>query len=275
MGTVQLMSNDLKSKSVIVLGSTSEIGAAVARRFAEAGARVVINGRRKKSSLGPQLTKSLKAEGLTVEFVAADMSDPSELEHLVQATFEMFGSVDVMVVCGRPRSHPFGSFLDSDPRTFLPLFNDIVVSRLLAAHAAGRVMAAQGKGKIVFVTSDVGRTPTPGEPIVGAAAAATIAATRHLAYELRKSGIRVNTVAVTLTAGTQNFEAIKNRPENLAQPLDPRFKGALEKIERRAAFGLATADDIANAVMFFAGDASDKISGATISVNGGVSFPAY
>jgi 2-hydroxycyclohexanecarboxyl-CoA dehydrogenase len=114
--------------------------------------------------------------------------------------------------------------------------------------------------------------PTPSESLIGASAAALIFFTRAAARELARWGIRLNAISTSLTTGTPSHASFVD-----AQQSDPDavIVKAFRKLEAKAAFRLNTAEDLAEMALFLVAPASDQLSGATISVNGGVSFPAY
>lgn len=256
----------LEGRSALVVGGTYGIGETVAAQLSAHGAQVAINGR----SSGQAALERLQALGGRAVLAHGDMTRYEDMVRAVEQTVDAFGGLDILVVSGKPSSARPGLFLEADPATFLDYFRDRTVSRFYAAHAAAKEMKRRGKGKIVFLTTDAGRTPTPAETLIGASSAAVVFGTRALARELARDGIRVNAVSLSLTTGTPVHDAYRSAWEAGDRAV---ILKAFHKLEQRAAFGLNTTEDVAAAVLFLASDASDKISGATISVNGGVSFP--
>jgi 3-oxoacyl-[acyl-carrier protein] reductase len=142
-----------------------------------------------------------------------------------------------------------------------------VFARLHAVRAALEFMVPAESGSIVLLTTDAGRTPTPGESFIGGAAAALIFMVRALGRELARHHVRINAVAITLTRDTPGYEWYAQAdPENV-------LVKAFQKLERETPFGLNSPRDVANAVRFLASDAAAQVTGMTLSVNGGVSFP--
>ncbi|MCL8207012.1 MAG: SDR family oxidoreductase [Actinomycetia bacterium] len=254
----------LQDKVALVLGGTYGIGRAVARRFAEEGAHVVATGRRPR----PELEAEATAAGLDLSVQVGDMTVWDDVRRVVEATHARHARLDVVVVAGKPERPAADLFLETDPATFPDYFVGRTVSRFYAARAAAPLMKAQGKGKILFLTTDAGRTPTPAEVLIGASAAAVIFGTRALARELARFGIRVNTIALSLTQDTPIFAEYQRQKQSGAV-----IWKAFEKIERTAPFGLNRPEDVANVAAFLASDAADQVSGATISLNGGIAFP--
>jgi len=249
----------------LVFGGTYGIGAAIARRLGRSGSAVAISARNPR----PELLDELRASGVKAEFFAGDLGTWKDIEEVVKRTVEEFGRIDVLVVSGRPRGTASKLFLETDPDSFMDYFRTRTVTRLWAARAAAPHMKEQGGGRIIFVTSDAGRVPTPAEVLDGTSSAGVVFATRALGRELSRHGIRVNTVALTLTRDTPAYERFTSNQD----PESVLFR-AFQKIEGRSPFGLNRPEDVAEVVAFLAGDGAKQISGAVLSVNGGLSFPS-
>jgi 2-hydroxycyclohexanecarboxyl-CoA dehydrogenase len=258
------MTDQLEGRVSLVFGATYGIGAAIAAKLAEHGSEVALSAR--KPSL--EALSRVRAQGRRAEFFPGDLSSWPQVKGVVEATVAAFGRLDVVVVSGRPRGTSSKLFLETDPESFIEFFRTRTVSRFYAARAAAEVMKEQGEGRIIFLTSDAGRTPTPAEALDGASAAAVVFGTRAIARELSRHGIRVNTVSLTLTRDTPAYSRFTEQPDS-----NSVLWRAFQKIESRTPFGLNQPDDIAELVLFLAGDGARQITGATISVNGGLSFP--
>jgi 2-hydroxycyclohexanecarboxyl-CoA dehydrogenase len=250
--------------AALVLGGTYGIGAAISRRLAAAGFDVAVSARRER----PELLSELREAGVRAEFLPGDLDVFEDVERVTDRCLELLGALDVVVVSGKPPSPPPRLFLESDPADFDAHLHAMAVTRLYAARAAAARMRERGGGRIVFLTSDAGRVPTPAESMVGAGAAAVVFATRALARELARHGIRVNAVSLSLTRDTPSWERYQER-KGTGEVLWKAF----EKIERTAPFGVNEASDVAELVAFLAGEGAGRLSGATISLNGGISFP--
>jgi 3-oxoacyl-[acyl-carrier protein] reductase len=255
---------DLAGRVSLVFGGTYGIGAVIATRLAEHGSDVAISAR----NANPEALQRVQALGRRAAFFAGDLGSWPDVKRVVDSTVAEFGKLDVAVVSGRPRGTSSKLFLETDPESFSEFFRTRTVSRFYAARAAADVMKDSGGGRIIFLTSDAGRTPTPAETLDGASAAAVIFGTRAIGRELSRHGIRVNTIALTLTRDTPAFARFTEK-----QDADSVLWRAFEKIESRTPFGLNRPDDVAELVVFLAGEGSRQITGTTISVNGGLSFP--
>ena len=248
----------------LVVGGSYGIGGAISQELAERGATVVVNSRARTEP--PVLVNQLAARGLPVTWTPADMNDPDEMERLVNEVVATHGRLDVLVVSGGPAGAKAELFAETTAAQSATTVNSMFLSRLNCLHPAIGPMAAQGYGKVVFVTTDAGRVPTPSESVVGAAAAALMYFTRAAGRELARKGIRVNCVSTTLTTQTPVYDRYHGQTDSV-------LAKAFAKIEAATPFGLNTPTDIAKLCAFLAGPESDQISGATISVNGGLSFP--
>lgn len=255
----------LADRVAIVMGGSKSLGQAIATEFAEQGARTVVCSRPAPTT--PEIVTALEERGLLASWEPSDMSDPASVLETVNRVVERHGRLDVMVVSGSPGGAKPDLFESMDPQEYRRMLDSQFVSRLNCLRAALPPMTKQKYGKVVFVTSDAGRTPTPSESLVGAAAAALIFFTRAAGKELARKGIRVNCVATTLTADTPFHNYSKTfGPEHV-------LSKAFAKIEAQTPFRLNVPADIAKAALFLACPESDQISGAVLSVNGGLSFP--
>lgn len=265
------MSANLAGKTSVVFGGSEGVGAAVVRLLAGTGANVVISSRG-TAGRGHSLAANLDASSRgTVNFIPADMTDPESLESFAERLGAEYDGIDILVVSGGvSASDALGPFRFADmPLESLKTWTESQWwSRLMCLRACLPLLSHErpgvegGRGKVVFVSTDAGRIATPFELAPGGAAAALILSTKVLARELAPRGIRVNTVSISVTLDTPG--------------LTRALTGAGEKVFRRALERQpfpVTSEDVAEAVAFFASPASDAITGQTLSVNGGLSYP--
>jgi NAD(P)-dependent dehydrogenase (short-subunit alcohol dehydrogenase family) len=236
--------DDLRDHKTLVTGATSGIGRAIAVQFARMGAEVLVHGR--DASRGKQVVEEIEREGGSARFVAADLSDPADLQRLV----EDVGDVDVLV--NSAGFSWFGSTADLDVDTFDALFASDVRAPYFLVAALAPKMAAKGKGSIINVSSMAGQIGLAGAAAYGATKGAMSSMTRAWAAEFSPQGVRVNAIAPgpVFTAG-----ATPERIEAL---------GATTLLNRGA-----NVDEIAEVVGFLASPRASYITGAIVAADGG------
>lgn len=254
----------LENRVALVVGGSQSLGRSIAVEFARNGARVGVCSR--AAPQPPAAIQQITDAGGEGIWLPGDMRDPASMQEVVSRIVARFGRLDVLVVSGAPEGVRPDLFIDMDPGQYMKTMESQFISRLTCLRAALPHMIEQGYGKIVFVTSDAGRIPTPGESLVGAAAAALIFFVKAAGKELAAKGIRINGLATTLVSGTPIHEgAMRFGPDHV-------LSKAFAKIDALTPFRMNTPEDLARAALFLAGTDSDQISGTVISINGGLSF---
>ncbi len=250
---------DLTGKVAIVSGASRGIGEAIARSFAAAGARLVLGSRQQAAV--QQVADALAVSGAEVLAVGAHVGDTEQCHRLVAQAVERFGQVDVLVNCAGTNPF-FGPLVSVDPGAYQKTFDvnlrgAVELSRAFAQH----VIARDGAGSIVSVSSVAGLRAAPLQGVYGMTKAALISLTQTLAFELGPSKIRVNALAPGLVE-TRLAAAITSS-EALVQRV----------LERTALGRIGRPEEIAPAALFLASDAASFITGQTLAVDGG--FSAY
>jgi 2-hydroxycyclohexanecarboxyl-CoA dehydrogenase len=257
----------LYGRHALVAGGSRGIGRETCLRLAVDGADVVILAR--DQTRAESVAEEVRSLGRRALPLCADLTEFDSVELAVSAATEAGFPPDVLVVTGADGSPTeIASFASLRPSTFANYFEGQLFTRLHALSAVLPGMTERGYGKVVFVTTDAGRVPTPGQAMHGAAASALMFSVRAIAQEVARHGIRVNAVSITVTRGSASWE--EERAGGLA---GPRLTEIFQRVEARAPFGLNEARQVADVIAFFASSETDQITGATISVNGGTSFP--
>lgn len=264
------MHTDLTDRSAVVLGGTKGIGRAAVIKLAQCGSSVVIQGRDAKAAQA--LIEDLKDYRGMRLFVESDLMTYEGIDLAVRTAKESFGKVDVVVASGGPKEPRPKLFIDTSPEEGIATIESRLMPRLNALHASAKYMRDQGYGKVILITTDAARIPTPAEAMIGAAGAVVMSLTRSLAAELSGLGIRVNSIATTLTTGTPGHDTFLKAQAAGSQEVIVR---AFNKVAERVKFRMNSAEDLAEYILFLASPESDQISGSTISINGGLSFPSY
>ncbi len=248
---------EIERQAVLILGGSSGIGLACARRFAGAGAAVRIVGR--NAGRGAAAAASL---GARAGFLGADCAAPAEVERMVAEAAEAMGRIDTMICSVGGARLPQLLHLQTLEDIRISLTQDLAPF-LYAGRAVLPVMRAQRAGAIINIASDAGKVATPGESVIGAGMAAIIQFTRGLAVEGKRDGIRANTITPSLVEGTPLTERLMQEGSFPAK--------LFAKARQLAHLGPTTADDLADLAFFLAGPGAARITGQAISVNGGIS----
>ena len=270
--TTQHITQPLSGKVALVTGATGYIGKAIAIQLAQEGATIAVNGRNKLA--GEAAVAEITDQGGTAIFVPADITDGEQVKQMVDDVTAQLGKLDILVASGAGASHdslPFRLFDELDHDEIDYYIKSHWLTRAYAVQAAIKHMAPDG-GKIVLLGTDAGRIATVGESMIGGSTAGMMQMSRALARELGRKNIRINVVSMSYISDSEprwhdSSEALEARDD-----AEGKRKGMLENLRKRMLFDV-TAKDIAAAVSFFAGPASDAITGQTLSVNGGLSTP--
>ena len=260
--TDRIAARPLSESTVLIVGGTSGVGLASALKFAERGVvNLVIVGR--DAVRGEHAVALLKARFPTarVTYIAADANIAKEAVRVVAATQKVFGRIDALV----------NSTVGPYPPVLLhrmpiddiePTLRQQIMAPLLMSRAVLPAMREVGGGVILNVSSDAGKLATPGESVIGAAMAGIIMFSRTLAIEAKRDGIRVNCLTPSLIEGTLTNQRMMR---------DEFTSKLLDKARQAARLGVCSADDLAEMIVFLASPAASRVTGQTISVNGGIS----
>lgn len=248
----------MDGKSAIVTGGTSGIGEAIAKAFVLEGAKVVIVGRREEE--GRALEKQIG-----VRFVRADVANEADVEAMIGRTLEWFGRLDCLVNnAGIPS--PMISITETDAAVIDQVLAVNVRGVILGAKHAARVMLPNGSGSIINIGSVAGHRGGLSAHVYSAAKGAVSAFTRSAAAELGEKGIRVNCIspgAIVTGIFGKNAGLDGAKADKVSGVVKEAFR-AIQPIPRA---GLP--DDIAQAAVFLASDASGFVNGQDIVIDGG------
>jgi NAD(P)-dependent dehydrogenase (short-subunit alcohol dehydrogenase family) len=246
--------SDLQNRIVLVTGSNSGIGRAIAELCASLGARVVIHGRDEDEARA--VAARLQSEGRTAAWVAADLQDPDACRRTVTFTVEQYGGIDVLVNNAAMTSR---AYLEDVP---IELWDTIMRvnlrAPLLCLQEAVRSMKARGGGSILNIGSV---NAYIGEPKLGAYSVSKgglMTLTRNAAAALNRYRIRVNQLNVGWTL-TEGEERVKREEEK-----DPEWLG--KAVATRPFGRLLTPQEIAMAAVYFVSDASALVTGTVMDL---------
>jgi 3-oxoacyl-[acyl-carrier protein] reductase len=251
---------DLKGKVVLVTGSSSGIGAAVARAFAAQGSHVAVHYRSQPEAAEAVATE-VRSQGCEAEIFQADVSITAETDRLAAEVVARFGHVDILV-------NNAGGFVrrarlsDADDALIDEVFHLNARSMLALTRALLPVMRGRPGASIINMTSQAARTgASPGAGLYASTKAYVSTFTRALAKELALDGIRVNAVA----------------PGVIATPIHDAHTSPelLKSLEAGIPMGrLGLAEECTGAVLFLASEQlASYVTGQIIEVNGGSVMP--
>jgi NAD(P)-dependent dehydrogenase (short-subunit alcohol dehydrogenase family) len=246
------MTGALAGKVAIVTGSTRGIGRATAWAFARAGAKVTISSR-KPDACAAALAE-LRAQGHEAISVPAHVGKPEDITRLVDETVAAFGRLDV-VVCNAAVNPVFARLQDITEETWAKVMETNLTSVWRMAKAACPIMAANGGGAMVLLSSTASLVGTFTEGPYAVSKAAENHLARQLAVQWGPDNIRVNTIA----PGVTRTDMIRNHdPAMIARTL-----------ERTPLRRMGEPEDIAAIALFFASDASRHLTGQLLVADGG------
>ncbi|WP_420566839.1 SDR family NAD(P)-dependent oxidoreductase [Thalassovita sp.] len=228
----------LEGKVALVTGAASGIGQAVALRFAEEGAKLVL------ADLNPSdATQKLIADiGGTSMQVKVNTTSDEECQNMVSAAVEAFGKVDTGVFAAGIRQDPM-PILEMEMSAFDLMIDINMKGVLRSSRAFANQLMAQGTGgTIVNIASTAGKIPIPGSGPYCVAKAGVIMMTKVMALELAATGIRVNALAPGFTE-TPMWDVPKGSEEDQwAMSLTPMGRNGTAREQADAALFLASGD---------------------------------
>ena len=239
------------TSTALITGGTSGIGRAVANKLAQLGMHVIVVGR--NAERGEQTVADIRAAGGTADFISSDLRDASSAREVARRAVELGnGHVDILI--NNAGIYPFGPTHETTEEVFDSVYSlNVKVPYFLVAELAP-LMAKRGKGAVVNLSTMAADYGAPGMSVYGSSKAAINLLTKVWAAEYGSSGVRVNAVSAgpTRTEGT-----------------DAMGEG-IEQLAAQAPAGRpATAEEIAEAIVFLATDRASFIHGAKLAVDGG------
>jgi 3-oxoacyl-[acyl-carrier protein] reductase len=248
-------------KTAVVTGSASGFGEAIARRFAEEGARVALAD--VDEAGGKRVTAIIEEAGGRAAFVRTDVSRDEDVERMIDFAVQQFGGLDVLVN-NAGLSHRTLPMVDLPEDEYDRVFAINTKSVYLAARHAVPMLRARGGGVIVNTASIGAVAPRPGVTAYNASKGAVVTMTRGLAVELAPDRIRVNAVnpVAADTAFMKGALGVDSLPDAVRKAL----------IAGIPLGRLTEPSDVAAAVLFLASDDAAFLTGVCLDVDGGRSI---
>ena len=245
----------LAEKLVLVTGSSRGIGQAIALTLGEAGAIVVGTATTEKGA--EAITKQFAKNKITGQGMILNVTDDNSIAELMKNINEKYGTVDILInnagitrdnILIRMKQEEWDKIIDTN-----------LASVFKMSKAVLRGMVKKKAGRIVSITSVVGAMGNSGQTNYAAAKAGIMGFTKSLAREVGSRGITVNTVA----PGFIQTDMTDTLPDEQKKALTSQIPMAR----------LGTVDEIAQVVLFLAGEGASYITAQTIHVNGGMYAP--
>ena len=243
---------DLTGKAAVVVGGTSGIGKAIALGLADAGADVVVTGRRAANV--EEVAGEIEARGRRSLRLAADVADAAALDALKQAMLDTFGRIDVMVYAAGTTKRV--ASLDMAEEDWQRILDTNVTGMMRSCQVFGREMIARRSGRIIAIASLSSFVGLFEVAAYTASKAAVAGLTRALAVEWAPFGVNVNAIAPGV------FRTDLNR----ALLDSPRGQEFLTRTPMKR-FGRI--EELVGAAVFLAADASAFVTGQVLAVDGG------
>jgi len=243
----------LKGKVALITGASRGIGRSIAIKFAQNGAKVVINYNGSKEKAEETL-KEITDNGGEGMCIKANVAEMNEAQELIQTVIKEYGKIDILVNnAGITRDNLVMGISEED-------FDSVIGTNLKGTFncikSIYRPMLKQRAGRIINMSSIVGIVGNAGQANYSASKAGVIGITKSVAKEVAKRGITVNAIAPGfIQTDMTDVLSDKVKDSMLAQIPMNRF---------------GQTDDIANAALFLASDMASYITGQVITVDGGL-----
>jgi NAD(P)-dependent dehydrogenase (short-subunit alcohol dehydrogenase family) len=249
--TTQLL--NLDGKVAVVTGGTSGIGLALSLGLADAGADVIASARRQQQV--EDTANEIEKHGRKTLRIASDVCDRSSLEHLLAATLERFGKVDILINCaGKIKRTPT---LNLPEEEWTDILNTNLTGTLRACQIFGKAMVERGYGRIINISSLNSFVALTEIAAYAASKAGVTSLTRSLAVEWSKKGVTVNAIAPGV------FRTALN-----AQLLDSTPRGQ-ELLMRTPMGRFGKTEELVGAAIYLASDSASYVTGQSLVVDGG------
>ncbi|WP_225743810.1 SDR family NAD(P)-dependent oxidoreductase [Marinilactibacillus sp. Marseille-P9653] len=238
----------LENKVAFVIGGTSGIGEATAKKFAKEGAKVIVGGRNEDK--GNRIVNEIKEQNNEAIYKHTDTTDFNEINKVVQEILDIYGTIDVLYN-GAGIHDSYKTILDTDESDYDKIMDVNVKGPYLASKAVLPIFIEKGQGTIINVGSQATFVAGPGGSTYVTSKHALEGFTKQLAYDFGRKGVKVNLLApgfvvTPMTEGIDD-ERLKDIPDQRA----------------------GKPEEIASAATFLASDESNYMQGTSLVIDGG------
>jgi 3-oxoacyl-[acyl-carrier protein] reductase len=254
----------LKDKRVLITGASRGLGFAAARGLALEGVRLVINGR-DEDKLNHAVRFLAQKTGADVVPLVGDVSNPEVPDRLVAQAVVELGGLDILITnSGGP---PSGKFETFDDQAWLQAINLNFMSHLRLIRAALPYLRQSRAAAVLTITSYAVKQPIPNLVLSNSVRAATVGLTKTLALELGPAGIRFNSILPAWTETERVYELMSYRARSNGTSVEDEIR----KQSADSPLGrMGTPEEFANAAVFLVSPAASYITGAMLTVDGGM-----
>lgn len=251
----------LQNKNAIIYGAGGSLGSAVAKAFADAGAKLFLSG--KTLSSIQKAVHEISYSGEDIETAEVDALDWREVDEYINAVAKKAGTIDIVYNAIGWQDMQDIPLVEMKPEDFLRPITIAMQSQFITSSTAGKIMMKQRSGVILSLTATPGGIGYPNVGGFGPACCAVEAFTRNLASELGPYGVRVVNMRSAGSPDSRVFrEAIEHGGEEI--------RNVIRRLEGDTMLKqLPLMEDIANTAVFLASSMASKITGVTIDVTCG------
>ena len=251
----------MSARVAFVTGAASGIGKGIAVALAEAGFRVAVADLNQEAA--DHTVVEIAENGGDAAAVAVDITKTDSVAAAVATAEERLGPIEIVVNCAG--WDDFMNFVDTDEEFWHKIVELNYLGMLRVTKAVVPGMIERGWGRVINIGSDAGRVGSSLEAVYSGAKGGTIAFTKTLAREVATHGITANTVC----PGPTDTPALRNFANQSGDDADKVIAGMTRAVPMKR---LGKPSDVAAAVVFFASDATEYITGQTLSVSGGLTM---
>ena len=255
----------LKGKSVVVTGSTSGIGLAIARKFAAAGTKVMLNGFGDAHQIETMRYEMAEEFGVDVAYAPADMTKPAEIAEMIDLATAQHGAVDILV-------NNAGIQFTSSVQDFPPeKWDQIIAINLSSVFHGTRLalpqMLERNWGRIINIASAHGLVASAQKAAYVAAKHGVVGLTKVVGLETARTGVTCNAICPGWVLTPLVQQQIEARAEKNGTTIADESEKLLTEKQPSAAF--VTVEQVGDLALFLSSESAGQIRGTALSMDGG------